>query len=312
MKKRTLFLLVLGIGAMLIGGIGSILYFRNEIDTKKTHQKNYTLKEPEKTDTIHLTLESSSNFSITVSDTDDIRVNKQVLKNAAVQLSMAAEEKDQTAYITIESQKSKQRVKDDFIFSHIFDGWYTSTEIAIPQTVQHVVIEGTANGEIHLYDMSFDQITADLSEASISFGNIRTETFQATSTKGNIHASEVKASDAKLQTTTGELSLFACSMKEAQLETTTGNISVQAGYETTKLPEALTVDSNKGSISLDIGSQAPHDLSISASTKLGELTAFGEASKETTYQTTDKSPKYQLKTTLGDITITNANTEENW
>ncbi|OTN88312.1 hypothetical protein A5819_000764 [Enterococcus sp. 7E2_DIV0204] len=331
MKKTTAFFLTIGVLAMIIGGIGSAVYFRRaEHSMTDMKTQNYEIKNKQSTKEIHLNLSGNAEFYILTENTNKVKMQTRSSVPVSLESSLDVKEKDNQLAISANSDKKKLEL--DGLKFDLFDRGSAVT-LTIPNDTERLIIDGKATGTINLSTVQTKELDITLNNPDINVSDVNAEKLAIETANGDLNIySEVRADKATLKTTNGDLQVndFAASTWSATstsgdiyintakgistIESTNGEIQVtdlkgQAKVKSingdfslygTEIPKDLFVETQQGSIHLHT-EEVLYDVTIKTKTKLGDSTIFG---KERTSYTRGKGTKtFTLQTNSGDISV---------
>lgn len=331
MKKTTAFFLSIGILAMIIGGIGSAVYFRRA-ETTMTDTKNqtYEIKNKQSTKEIHLDLSGNADFYILTENSTKVVMDTRSSMPVSLKSSLDVKEKNNALVISARSDKNRQEMNG--LKFDLFDRGSAVT-LTIPENTERLVIDGQTNGDINLSNVKTKDLAIKLSNSDINVSAINSEnltieatsgdlrinsdvrtnkaTFKttngeiqindftasnwsATSTSGDIYLNTVKGT-AKIETSNGEIQ--ATDLKgETEVRSTNGDFSLYG----TEIPKKLLVETQLGSIQL-YTEEILYDVTIKTKTKLGDSTIFGK--ERTSYKRGKGTKSFDLRSNSGDISV---------
>ncbi|WP_430602446.1 hypothetical protein IGJ02_002816 [Enterococcus sp. DIV0724b] len=331
MKKTTAFFLTIGVLAMIIGGIGSAVYFRRaENSMTDTKTQTYEIKNKQNTKEIHLDLSGNADFYILTENSNKITMNTR--SSVPVSLNSSLDVKEKNNQLTVSANSSKKKKESNGLKFDIFDRGSAVT-LTIPDDTERIVIDGKANGSIYLSNTRTKDLSISMSNGDINLSDSNSEKLTIETTNGNLNVhTDVRTDDASFKTTNGEIQLndFAASTWSAAstsgdiyinsvkgiatIETTNGEIqatdlkgevkvkSTNGDFSLygTEIPQKLLVESQQGSIDLHT-EEILYDVMIKTKTKLGDSTIFGK--ERTSYKRGKGTKALTLETNSGDISV---------
>ncbi|MBO0466925.1 DUF4097 family beta strand repeat protein [Enterococcus plantarum] len=331
MKKTTAFFLTIGVLAMIIGGIGSAVYFRRaEIYMTDVKRQTYEIKNKQSTKEVHLDLSGNAEFHIITENSNKIVLNTRSSMPISIKSSLDVQEKEDHLTVSASSTKKKQQL--DGIALGMFDRGSAVT-LTIPDDTERLIIDGKADGTINLSSITTKDLSITLANADLNINNTNTEklalktsngdlniqgdvradkaTFNTnsgdiqvndftaanwsiTSASGDVYLNAVKGIT-KIETTNGEIQ--ATDLKgEADIKSVNGDFSLYGAV----IPKKLAVDTKRGSIDLHT-EEILYDVTIETKTKLGDSTIFGK--ERTSYKKGKGTKSLTLQTNSGDISV---------
>ena len=331
MKKTTAFFLTIGVLAMIIGGIGSAVYFRRAEDSMTdTKKQSYEIKNEQSTKEIHLDLSGDADFYILTESSNKVVMNTR--SSAPVSLNSSLEVKEKNDQMTISATSEKKKIALEGVKIGIFDRGSAVT-LTIPDSTERLIIGGKSAGTINLSNITTKDFSIAMNNADITINNINTEKLAAETNNGYLNVnSDVKTDKSTFKTTNGDIQVsdFAASNWSAvstsgditlnntkgiaKIEATNGDIqatnlkgeaevkSINGDFSLygTEIPKKLTVESQRGDIQLHT-EEILYDIAIKTKTKLGDSTIFGK--ERTSYKRGKGSKTINLQTKSGDISI---------
>ncbi|EOL49017.1 DUF4097 family beta strand repeat-containing protein [Enterococcus caccae] len=331
MKKTTAFFLTIGVLAMIIGGIGSAVYFRRaEHSMTDMKTQTYEIKNKQSTKEIHLDLSGNAEFYILTENSNKVTMNTRSSVPVSLNSSLDVKEKNDQLSISVNSNKKKMEL--DGLKFDIFDRGSAVT-LTIPEDTERLVIDGKADGTINLSTVTTKDLAITMNNADISVSDVNTEKLAIKTTNGDLNThTDVRTDEATFQTTNGEIQVndFVASKWSAlsssgdisltrvkgigNIETTNGEIqatdlkgtakvkSVTGDFSLygTELPKELQVETQQGSIDLHT-EEILYDVIIKTKTKLGDSTIFGK--ERTSYKRGKETKSFALQTNSGDISV---------
>lgn len=331
MKKTTAFFLSVGVLAMLIGGIGSAVYF-NQAQKSMTDIKKdtYEIKNKKSTKEIHLTLSGNADFYLLSENSDQVVMNTRSSVPITVESSLDVKEKENQLMISANATKTKVDLKG--IQFGLFDRG-SSVALTIPKTVEKIIIDGETSGNITFSNTTMKDLDITLKNADISINSINAEKLSVKSdhgdlfissdthsdqaafesTNGDIFMNDFTSSDWSVITKEGDISLNtikgaaqietkngdidATNLKgDADIKSLNGNISLTGS----DIPKNLTITSEFGDINI-YTDEILYDVVIKSQTNFGDSTIFGK--ERTSYTTGKETKSLILKTKSGDILV---------
>ncbi|EOI06376.1 hypothetical protein UAY_00427 [Enterococcus moraviensis ATCC BAA-383] len=331
MKKTTAFFLSIGVLAMIIGGIGSAVYFkRAEHSMTEMKTQTYEIKNKQSSKEIHLDLSGDAEFYILTENSNTVTMDTR--SSVPVSLNSSLDVKEQKDQLTISANSTKKKSEFDGFKFGIFDGGSAVT-LTIPENTERLVIDGKATGAINVSLATTKNLAITMNNADVTVSDINTEKLAIETTNGNLNVhTDVRADDATFKTQNGEIQLndFAASKWSASstsgdislnsvkgmstIETTNGEIhatdlkgnakvkSINGDFSLygTELPKELLVETQQGSIDL-FTEEVLYDVTIKTKTKLGDSTIFGK--ERTSYKQGKATRTFTLQTNSGDISV---------
>lgn len=331
MKKTTAFFLTIGVLAMIIGGIGSTVYYRRaENSMTDTKKQRYEIKNEQNTKEIHLDLSGNADFYILTENSNQVVMNTRSSLPISLNSSLDVKEKKEQLMISAKSEKKKQELSG--LKLDIFDRG-SSVSLSIPDSVERLIIDGNTHGSIHISEVTSKNLAITLGNADIDLTSIDTENLAVETTNGSLNVyTDVRTGEATFQTTNGDIQLndFAASTWSAtsksgdiyvntakgiaKLETTNGDIeatdlkgeaevnSVNGSFSLygAEIPKNLRVETQQGDIQL-FTEEILYDVTIKTKTKLGDSTIFGK--ERTSYKRGKGTKSFELQTNSGDISV---------
>ncbi|WP_086314237.1 hypothetical protein A5821_001839 [Enterococcus sp. 7F3_DIV0205] len=331
MKKTTAFFLSIGILAMIIGGIGSAVYFRRA-ETTMTDTKNqtYEIKNKQSTKEIHLDLSGNADFYILTENSTKVVMDTRSSMPVSLKSSLDVKEKNNALVISARSDKNRQEMNG--LKFDLFDRGSAVT-LTIPENTERLVIDGQTNGDINLSNVKTKDLAIKLSNSDINVSAINTENLTIEATSGDLRInSDVRTNEATFKTTNGEIQIndFTASnwsatstsgdiylntvKGTAKIETSNGEIqatdlkgetevrSTNGDFSLygTEIPKKLLVETQLGSIQL-YTEEILYDVTIKTKTKLGDSTIFGK--ERTSYKRGKGTKSFDLRSNSGDISV---------
>ncbi|WP_429950105.1 DUF4097 family beta strand repeat-containing protein [Enterococcus sp. AZ101] len=331
MKKTTAFFLTIGVLAMIIGGIGSAVYYRRaEHSMTDTKRQSYEIKNKQNTKEIHLDLSGNANFYILTENSNKVVMNSRSSLPISLNSSLDVEEKNDQLTISAKSDKKRQEL--DGMKLDIFNRG-SAVSLTIPDSVERLIIDGTAQGSIHISEVTAKNLAITMGNADIDLTSIDTEKLAVETANGYLNVyNDVRTGEAMFQTKNGDIQLndFAASNWSAtstsgdiyvntakgiaKLDTTNGDIeatdlkgeaevtSVNGSFSLygTEIPKKLRVETQQGDIQLHT-EEILYDVTIKTKTKLGDSTIFGK--ERTSFKRGKGTKSFELRTDSGDISV---------
>ncbi|MTD38294.1 DUF4097 family beta strand repeat protein [Erwinia sp. CPCC 100877] len=332
MKKTTAFFLTVGVLAMIIGGIGSITYFRRaEHSMTETKQEQYTIKNKQGIKEVHLNLSGNAQrIKIYSDDSNKIKLNTKNYLSYFLNSSLSVKEESDKLTATIKTSQ-KKRAHDSIQFN-IFDRG-SITSVAIPANTEKLVISGNASGDIDLSDLTIENLAVEMTNADLSFSNLNAKEAVIHSDHGDVSIyGESKIEKSAFSTKNGDIRVAAFTSSEwsvhsrdgdvsleqvkgnVTLESTNGDItvtdlkgeaavkSVNGDFELygTEIPKKLSVELKQGDIEI-YPEEILYDTAITAEAHMGDSSIFNK--NRTSYKQGKETNVMDLKTKYGDITI---------
>lgn len=331
MKKTTVFFLTIGILAMIVGGIGGTVYFRRAehsmVDVKK---QTYEIKDKQSKKSIHLNLSGNAEFYILTENSNKVVMDSRSSLPVSIKSTLDVKEKNNQLLISANSNQRKKEfegLKFDF-----FDRGSAVT-LTIPDDTEQLIIDGKADGSIHLSNAETKDLAISFTNSDISVNDANAEKLSIKTTNGYLNVfNGVRADEATFQSTNGDIQVNdftaskwsatstsgAISLNEvkgiANLETINGDIQVtnlkgevQAQSTNgsfslygTEIPKKLLVESQLGDIYLHT-EEILYDVTIKAKTQLGDSTIFGK--ERTSYKRGKGTKSFTLQANSGDISV---------
>ncbi|MGX7245359.1 DUF4097 family beta strand repeat-containing protein [Enterococcus quebecensis] len=339
MKKTTAFFLSIGVMTMIIGGIGSGVYFkRAEKSMTDTKKQSYEIKNKENTKEIHLTLSGNADFYILTEPTDKIVMNTR--SSAPISLNSSLDVKETNDQLMVSANSAKNKTEFEGLNFDLFNRGAAVT-LTIPESAEHLIIDGNAKGRINLSNITTKDLSIKLNDADLDVNNINADKLAIETTHGdlNVYAdvhtdkatfttkngdiliSEFTASNWTATSSSGDISLNtvngsakidtingdiqATDLKgEIEAKSTNGDFSLYG----TEIPKKLTVNSQQGDINLHT-EEILYDVAIKTKTKLGDSTIYGKDSSS--YKRGKGSKTFDLQTKSGDISVEGPSDFEN-
>lgn len=331
MKKTTAFFLSVGVLAMIVGGIGSAVYFnRAEKSMTDIKKDTYEIKDKKNTKEIHLTLSGNADFYLLSENSDQVVMNTRSSVPVTVNSSLDVAEKDNQLMISANATKTK--VELEGLQFGFFDRG-SSVALTIPNTAERIIIDGDTSGDITFSNTTTKDLDITLKNADISIDRINSEKLsvksdngdliissdthsdQATfeSTNGDVYINDFTSSDWSVITKEGDISLDTIK-GVAQIETKNGDIDAinlkgDADIKSTNgditltgsnIPKNLTITSEFGDINV-YTDEILYDVVIKAQTNFGDSKIFGK--ERTSYNKGKETKSLILKTKSGDISV---------
>lgn len=331
MKKTTTFFLIIGVLAMIIGGIGSIVYFkRAENSMTDTEIQKYEIKNKQKTKEIHLNLSGNAEFYILTDNSNEIVMNTRSSMPVSIKSSLDVKETDNQLTISANSDKRKNGLERSE-FSIFNQG--SAVTLTIPDDTERLVIEGKADGIVNLSGVTTKDLSLKINNADLSVNNSHTEKLALETTNGNlVIPSDVRADEATFKTTNGDIQVDNFSASNwsaistsgdismnkvkgiAKIETTNGEIqatdfkgeanvkSINGDFALygTEIPKKLLVETQRGDINL-YTEEIIYDVTITTKTKVGESIIFGK--ERNSFKKGNGKNSFALQTNYGDISV---------
>lgn len=332
MKKTTAFFLTVGVLAMIIGGIGSITFFRRaEHSMTEVKKEQYTIKNKQAIKEVHLNLSGNADYIKVYSDNSNkIKLNTKNYLSSSLKGSLSVKEESDKLTATIKTSQTKK--EQDFIQFNVFDRG-SSTSVVIPENTEKLVISGDASGDVDLSDLTIENLTIKMTNADLSFGNLNAKEATIHSDYGSISIyGEAKIEKSTFSTKSGDVRVSDFTSSnwsvlsrdgDISLERTKGNVSIESTngdiYTTdikgeatvksingdfelygTEIPKKLAVELKQGDIQI-YPDEILYNTAITAETHMGDCSIFGK--NRTSYKQGKESNSMNLKTKYGDITI---------
>lgn len=312
MKKTTVFFLTIGVLAIIIGGIGSVVYSsRAEHSMTETKKQSYEIKNKQSSKEIHLNLSGNADFHIITEHSNNVVMTTQSSISVSLNSLLDVNEKNNQLVISANSNKKSngfEGLKSSIFYSE------AAVTLTIPDNAEHLVIDGNAKGTIHLSTVTTQNLSMTMNNATIDVTNdVYTDKALFNTTSGDIHISDFAASNWSATSTSGDIILSRVK-GSTKIETTHGEIlvtdlkgeaeakSVSGGFTLNgaKIPKKLTVESQQGDIQLHT-EEISYDITIKTKTKFGDSTLFGK--ERTFYKQGSGSKSFDLQTKSGDILV---------
>lgn len=331
MKKTTAFFLSVGVLAMIVGGIGSAVYFnRAEKSMTDIKKDTYDIKDTKNTKEIHLTLSGNADFYLLSENSDQVVMNTKSSVPITLNSSLDVTEKDNQLLISANATKTK--VDLEGLQLGLFDRG-SSVALTIPNTAERIIIDGDTSGDISFSDTTTKDLAITLKNADISLNSINSEKLSVKSDNGDLSiASDTHSDQATFETASGAVYIndftssdWSVITKEgdislntikgiAQIETKNGDIdAINLKGDTdikstngditltgSNIPKNLTITSEFGDINV-YTDEILYDVVIKAQTNFGDSTIFGK--ERTSYNTGKETKSVILKTKSGDIFV---------
>lgn len=331
MKKTTAFFLTIGVLAMIIGGIGSAVYFNRAQNTMTdTKKQSYEIKNKQSPKDIHLNLSGNADFYILTENSNKVIMNTH--SSLPVSLDSSLDVKETKDQLTISTTSEKQKKELNRLKFDLFDRGSAVT-LTIPDDAERIIIDGKATGTVHLSEVKTKDLSVKLDLADIDLNYTSSEKLTVETTNADINIySEVRTDEATFNTTNGDIEIndFAASNWSAssksgdiyvntvkgstKLSTVNGDIqatdlkgdaeieSVNGSFSLygTAIPKKLLAETQQGDIQLHT-EEIVYDVTIKAKTKLGDSTIFGK--ERTSYKRGKGSKSFELQTNSGDILV---------
>lgn len=339
MKKTTAFFLTIGVLAMIIGGIGSAVYFRRAENSMTDEKKQtYEIKNKQNTKEIYLDLSGNADFYILTEPSTTIEMNTRSSMPVSINSSLDVKEKDDQLTISVNSNKNRREL--DGLKLGIFNRGSAVT-LTIPDDTQRLVINGKADGNINLSGIATKDLSIQTTNADLTINDTHVEKLNAETVNGDLNVyTDVRTDKATFQSTNGDIQIndfiasdWSATNKSgdislntvtgvAKIETTNGDIeatnlkgdaqakSINGDFSLygTELPKKLMVDTQQGSIDLHT-EEVLYDVTIKAKTILGDSTIFGK--ERTSYKKGNGSKSFTFQTNSGDISVEGPSDYEN-
>lgn len=311
MKKTTTFFLIIGVLAMIIGGIGSIVYFkRAENSMTDTEIQKYEIKNKQKTKEIHLNLSGNAEFYILTDNSNEIVMNTRSSMPVSIKSSLDVKETDNQLTISANSDKRKNGLERSE-FSIFNQG--SAVTLTIPDDTERLVIEGKADGIVNLSGVTTKDLSLKINNADLSVNNSHTEKLALETTNGDIQVDNFSASNWSAISTSGDISMNKVK-GIAKIETTNGEIqatdfkgeanvkSINGDFALygTEIPKKLLVETQRGDINL-YTEEIIYDVTITTKTKVGESIIFGK--ERNSFKKGNGKNSFALQTNYGDISV---------
>ncbi|MGX7150631.1 DUF4097 family beta strand repeat-containing protein [Enterococcus ureasiticus] len=331
MKKTTAFFLTIGVLSMIIGGMGSAVYFRRaENSMTDTKEQTYEIKNKQSTKEIHLKLSGNAEFHILTENSNKIVMNTRSSMPISINSSLEVKETDNQLTVSANSNKNKQELNG--IKFGIFNRGSAVT-LTIPDDTERLIIDGNADDTINLSGVTTKDLSIKMTNADINVLNTNTEKLTLETSNGHLNVqNDVQAEEATFKTTNGDIQIgnFVASNWSAastsgdislnsvrgssKIETTNGEIqatnlkgeaiikSINGDFSLygTETPKKLLVETQRGSIDLHT-EEILYDVTIKTKTKLGDSTIFGK--ERTSYKKGKGTKSFTLQTSSGDISV---------
>jgi DUF4097 and DUF4098 domain-containing protein YvlB len=331
MKKTTAFFLTIGVLAMIIGGIGSAVYFRRaEQSMTDTKKENYTIKNNQNLKEIHLSLSGNAEYNIVTENSNQVTMNTRSSGPVSIKSSLAVEEKNGQVLVSTTSNQKNSDLKG-FNFGFFDRGSLIS--LSIPDSAERIIIDGSASSRINLIGVNAKEVTVTTDNADIQANGINAEKLSIETNNGDLGVyTDVNADKATFKTTNGDIQINDFAASNWSATSTSGSISLDsvkgiATVETTngdidardlkgeadvksvngdfslygsEIPKKLSVRTQQGSIEI-YADEILYDVSINTKTKLGDSTIYG--TEKTSYKRGKGSRSFDLQSNSGDISI---------
>ncbi|MCA5013883.1 MULTISPECIES: DUF4097 family beta strand repeat-containing protein [unclassified Enterococcus] len=333
MKKTTAFFLTIGVVTMIIGGIGSAVYFRRaEQSMTDTKKESYTVKKNENLKEIHLSLAGNAEYYISTESTNKVVMNTRSYAPISIKSALKVDEKNGQLLISANGNRDEKKLgsmKFDF-FS--FDRG-SSVSLTIPDNAERIIVDGKASGRINLSGINAKNITVKTDNADVDANSLNTEKLALETTNGYLNVyTDVHADKATFKTTNGDINLNDFAALNWSAITTSGDISLESvkgtstietmngdinasnlkGEATIKntngsfdlygsdIPKLLNVTTQRGDINL-YTDEILYDIAIHSKTQLGDSTIFGK--ERSSFKRGKGSRVFDLQSNSGDISI---------
>lgn len=333
MKKTTAFFLVIGVLAMISGGIGAATFYQRAERSLITYKKEeYKIKNKKSLEEVHLNLSGNAKYVIQTEAIDKVLMETSSGLSSTIDSTLKVTEKsNQLSIYTTGNQSTIAGNKLSFGF--FFDDFYPTITIKIPNNTEKIIVEGDAAGDIQFSDIITDDLAIDLNHSNLTFYQANTKTLDVKLTTGDISLdSSTRSKEISIVTKFGDLNLSDFSVEKLTVSSGTGDIFISGingtstiesnqgditasnlkGEATFKMeigsfnlngsdfPKKLKVEVDLGDISINTD-EILYNTWINASSSLGSVELF---SKEiTTYKQGKDSRTFELSTKTGDVIV---------
>lgn len=328
MKKSTIVFTVIGFLCIIIGGFTALLTFSDAKEAVITEEKKNF---PVSGDTLTLDISSNIYYQLTAGDSDDVTVRSQYVNLDNRKLTIDSGKVTGGNLISIEDKsKEKDSITGDILDDTLVGGQHIY--IQIPTSVKHLILNTTSG---NIYDLSLDEltlssksssnielsnlvakkITTENKKARFSLNNSAVENIHSTASEASIYIHDTKVNETTVEANSLDFSYHNVTCPKTTIKSNKGNVylgessgDVDLSGDSVSLTLSLPLKGNisanleRGDISGDFDSY-PTDTYIKGSVETGNGDIFGKSS----YGEKNATYTWDLKTTLGNISLSNYN-----
>lgn len=333
MKKTTAFFLVIGVLAMIGGGIGAATFYHRAENTMITHKKEeHVIKNKKALKEVHLNLSGNANYKIQTEASDKVLMETSFGTSSTIESSLKVEEKTDRLNISTSGNQSNT-VNNKFRIGFFFDEFNPTVTITIPENAEKIIVEGAGAGDVSFEGVGTKDLAIDLNHSDLFFNQVNTETLDIKLSTGDINLyGDTRSKKISAVTNYGDLELVNLSVEKLNAKTGTGDIYLSEvnGVSTIEtnlgdvtvsnlkgdatftigtgsfdltgndLPKKLKVTANLGDISIETD-EILYNTSITATSSLGDVEIFGN--EKTGYSNGKADRSFELSTKTGDISV---------